>query len=192
MLDSKEKEKEQYRIFLKENKGKAFSIDGICTLGRFWKNVLIVYIIGFVIRLPVISTYNYINYRDTVEFHLHPLFYRFLDNCIKTFETESYILIAFFFWLCIYDIVMLIYITFLKVKRLRSVYLNPWLVFIPFFSTIVACFIPCKKDLQNKQDLNSKIKFKKLFISIIIVSSSLLLFVCIYGIYDDFFEKIRQ
>ena len=192
MSDYKKKDREQYRKFLEDNKGKSFSIDGICSVGRFWKNVLIFYLIEIVIKLPVISIYNYINYRDTVEFHLHPLFYRFLDNCIKTFETESYVLIAFFFWLCIYDIVMLIYITFLKVKRLRSVDLNPWLVFIPVFSTIVACFIPCKKDIQNKQDLNSKIKFKKLFISIIIFSSFLLLFVCIYTIYVDFFDKIKQ
>ena len=185
-------EKIEFNKLQREYKGKAFSTDGICTVGRFWKNVLIIYLIDFFIKLPVISIYNYINYRDTVEFHLHPLLYRFLDTCIKTFETESYILIAFFFWLCIYEIVMLIYITFLKVKRLKSVNLNPWLVFIPVFSTIVACFIPCKKDIQNKQAFDSKIKFKKLFISIIILSSFILLFVCIYGIYNVFFEKIIQ
>lgn len=82
---------------------------------------------------------------------------------------------------------VMLYITLLKVKRLRSVGMNPWLGLIPIFSSIIAAFIPCKKDFQKNKFFNTKLKYKWLFILILAILSLIYITYCLLVIYIDFF-----
>lgn len=181
-------EKEDFKKLTKENKGKFFSTDGICTLGRYWKNCLLITVIEIVIIISIITLLYYIDHgRNIVQFHLHPVFYRFIDQQIEALKTEYFILIAIVFWLCIFELMVMLYITFLKVKRLRSVDINPWFGLIPIFSTIIAAFIPCKKDFQKNKFFNTKLKYKWLFVLILAILSLIYITYCLLVIYIDFF-----
>jgi len=134
-------------------KGKAFSTEGICTLGRFWKNYAIysciIFILGDILDFLISFSGN--------------------TDIFEILSKEHFVFLAIFFWYIFVYSFLTIYIGFLKIKRFRSVDFNPWLVLVPVFSQVVVSFCECKKDFQNNKYFKGKIKCQPLLISIMII-----------------------
>jgi hypothetical protein len=151
-LEETDEEKE-FQKLAKTYKGDAFSTEGICTLGRFWKTYIVCYcviqVLGFLEGIALSSLEN-------------------LD-IIEIITNGKILTLTIYFWSIIIYFFITLYIGFLKIKRFRSVDLNPWLVLVPFFSRIVVSFLPCKKNFQNNKYFKGKIKYKPLLVSIMVI-----------------------
>lgn len=126
----------------KIEQGSFFSVEGVCTLSRYWFHLLISIFL-------VVIDYCYSNY-------LYDVTPYFLDKVEK---------IVFFIVILVWNIHMIC----LGIQRFRSIGLNPWLFIIPIFGGIATKFIPSCKDNSNNKYINYKIPNEKLLKIILLI-----------------------
>ena len=138
------KENDSSRIKLSVDdvpQGGFFSLNGICTLRRYWFH--------FLISILVI-VFDY----------LYSYLYKYTPYALDLVETI--ICIAFL-------IIWNFHLLALSIQRMRSVGVNPWKIFIPIYGPISVKFIPAIKDQSNNKYLNYQIPGEKWLRVILII-----------------------
>lgn len=138
------KENDSSRIKLSVDdlpQGGFFSLNGICTLRRYWFNLLI-----FLFVIVFDYLYSYL--------------YKYTPYALDLVETI----------ICItFLIIWNFHLLALSIQRMRSVGKNPWKIFIPIYGRITVDFIPSIKDQSNNKYLNYQIPGEKWLRVILII-----------------------
>lgn len=138
------KENDSSRIKLSVDdlpQGGFFSLNGICTLRRYWFNLLI-----FLLVIVFDYLYSYL--------------YKYTPYALDLVETI----------ICItFLIIWNFHLLALSIQRMRSVGKNPWKIFIPIYGRITVDFIPSIKDQSNNKYLNYQIPGEKWLRVILII-----------------------
>lgn len=121
--------------------GGFYSLEGICSLRRYW--------IHFLISILIVA-----------------IDYAYAEFLCKY---SSYVLDLIESILCC--IILLgwnIHLICLCVQRFRSIGINPWCAIIPIFGSIIAKIIPSRKNKSNNKYLTYEIPFERLFKTLIL------------------------